>query len=395
MNTGVKYTLTRLHQEDDTSSLWIAECKARDKNTGTIALKVLKDKSLYNGSWVYTFQKYMNVLIHTSPPVFAPIVDYGYMDGKPFIATRYYEGVTLSQCIEQLAALRLTLPPWFLLPVFILFFRALKGLHKGISRENPHPLMRLTPSKIFFTHGGLIKILEHGGFSKKLIFSDQPKNQIYQAPEVRNNATGDLRSDFYSLGAIFYELLTGRAPVLSSPVIPINALSPWIPASFQNIVMQMLSSNPDFRPDSFETLERAVSSLHNEPLSTKEITFILSLLFQDYKSGEKCMFTSDQEWEMQLHDVNNDRFEQLDQFRSAILGKIKTSQYYTFQLQRLNEGSYSKRKLISVVRSARSKSTVNSNSADYRQNVSDSENPKGESGVNEETELNSPGLKTT
>lgn len=395
MNTGVKYTLTRLHQEDDTSSLWIAEGKARDKNTGTIAIKVLKDKTLYNGSWVYTFQKYMNVLIHTSPPVFAPIVDYGYMDGKPFIATRYYEGVTLSQCIEQLAALRLTLPPWFLLPVFILFFRALKGLHKGISRENPHPLMRLTPSKILFTHGGLIKILEHGGFSKKLIFSDQPKNQIYQAPEVRNNAAGDLRSDFYSIGAIFYELLTGRAPVLSSPVIPINALSPWIPASFQNIVMQMLSSNPDFRPDSFDTLERAVSSLHNEPLSTKEITFILSLLFQDYRSNETCAFVADQEWEMQLHDVNNDRFELLDQFRNAILGKIKTSQYYTFQLQRLNEGSFSNRKLISVVRSARSKSTVNSNSADYQQNGSDSASPKGESGVNEETELSSPGSKTT
>ena len=395
MNTGVKYTLTRLYQEDETSSLWIADAKARDKNTGTLALKVLKDKTLYNGSWVYTFQKYMNMLIHTSPPVFAPIIDYGYMDGKPFIATRYYEGVTLRQCIEQLAALRLTLPTWFLLPVFILFFRALKGLHKGISRENPHPLMRLTPSKIFFTHGGLIKILEHGGFSKKLIFSDQPKNQIYQAPEVRNSAAGDLRSDFYSLGAIFYELLTGRVPVLTSPVIPINALSPWIPAPFQNVVMQMLSSNPDFRPDSFDALERAVSSLYNEPLSTKEITFILSLLFPDYKNNEKSVFTADQEWEMQLHDINNDRFEQLDHFRNAIAGKIKTSQYYAFQLQRLNEGIYSKRKLMSVVRSARSKSTVTSGSADNEQGISDTSNNKSVSRIDDETELTAPGLKTT
>jgi serine/threonine protein kinase len=392
MNAGVKYTLSRLHQEDSTSSLWIADCTARGKAVGNIALKALKDTSLYTGSWVYTFQKYMNMLIHTSPPIFSPVVDYGYMDGKPYIATRFYEGVSLRQCIDQLTIQRLTLPTWFALPVFILLSRALKALHKGISKENPHPLLRLTPSKIFFTSSGLIKILEHGGFSKKLIFSDQPENQIYQAPEVRNSGTGDLRADFYSLGAIFYEILTGRSPVLSGPVIPVNALSPWIPAPFQNIIMQMLNSNPDFRPDSFEALERAVSSVYNEPLSTNEIIFILSLLFPDRKANSQQAFVSNPEWEQQLRDVNFDKFEQLDQFRNAVLGKIKTSQYYTFQLHRLNEGTSSKRKLLSVVKSARSKSKTDNSSS---QKAPDPTSQKSDSQIDDETELNSPGVKTS
>jgi serine/threonine protein kinase len=390
MNAGVKYTLKQLHQEDDTAIFWIADCIAGNKNLGNIALKSLKDSTLYNGTWVYTFQKYVNQLILTAPPVFAPIVDYGYMDGKPYIATRFYEGVSLQQCITQLASKRLTLPTWFALPVFILLCRALRALHKGISKENPHPLMRLTPSKILFTSSGLIKILENGGFSKKLIFSDQSKYQIYQAPEVRNIGSGDIRADFYSLGAIFYELLTGRPPSLSGPGIPINALSPWVPAPFQNIIMQMLNTSPDLRPDSFDTLERALSTMYNEPLSTSEIIFIITLICPNLIENNPSSTKLDPEWEQKLRDVNFEKCKQLDLFRDAVLGKIKTSHYFTEQLHQLSEGNYSKRKLLSVVKSARTRSLNESTLSVPEKTVPE---PDNDGSKMEETELNSPDFK--
>lgn len=83
----------------------------------------------------------------------------------------------------------------------------------------------------------------------------------YLAPEQtgRMNRSVDYRADYYSLGATFYELLTGRLPfetpeplemvhchMAKSPPAP-HLVSPWVPRTVSEIVLKLLSKNPEDR----------------------------------------------------------------------------------------------------------------------------------------------------
>jgi hypothetical protein len=154
--------------------------------------------------------------------------------------------------------------------------------------------------------------------------------------------------------------------------------------------MQMLNTSPDLRPDSFDTLERALSTMYNEPLSTSEIIFIITLICPNLIENNPSSTKLDPEWEQKLRDVNFEKCKQLDLFRDAVLGKIKTSHYFTEQLHQLSEGNYSKRKLLSVVKSARTRSLNESTLSVPEKTVPE---PDNDGSKMEETELNSPDFK--
>ena len=83
---------------------------------------------------------------------------------------------------------------------------------------------------------------------------------IYMSPEqCRGTRTVDHRSDIYSLGVIFYEMLVGQPPFVSEgfgdlvnmhlnvPPAPARSKRPEIPLALDAIVMKMLSKNPEER----------------------------------------------------------------------------------------------------------------------------------------------------
>ncbi|WP_347489289.1 AAA family ATPase [Desulfoscipio sp. XC116] len=83
----------------------------------------------------------------------------------------------------------------------------------------------------------------------------------YMSPEQtgRVNRTTDCRSDFYSLGVVFYELLTGRLPLLAeNPAqwvyvhtaqnpLPLSEINPEVPPAVSAIIMKMLSKSAEKR----------------------------------------------------------------------------------------------------------------------------------------------------
>jgi serine/threonine protein kinase len=81
----------------------------------------------------------------------------------------------------------------------------------------------------------------------------------YMAPEQALGRSSNPRSDIYSLGVIFYELLTGRQPYsdenplaiamkhVSDPLIPPRAVVPEIPEEVEKIVIRAMIKNPNER----------------------------------------------------------------------------------------------------------------------------------------------------
>jgi formylglycine-generating enzyme required for sulfatase activity len=125
----------------------------------------------------------------------------------------------------------------------------------------------LKPSNVLLTNAGELKVSD---FSLAKIRSDDPSLTVaddvlgtpsYMAPEQARGEAHRVgpEADIYSLGAILYELLTGRPPFLGATVldtlalirtqdpVPPRQLQPKTPRDLQTICLQCLNKSPDAR----------------------------------------------------------------------------------------------------------------------------------------------------
>lgn len=96
----------------------------------------------------------------------------------------------------------------------------------------------------------------------------EPGDLDYISPEQtgRINQVIDYRSDYYSLGIIFYEMLTGKLPFISNSAAELlyahiakqpaslNSIDPYIPQVLNDIVLKLLGKNPENRYQSWQGL---------------------------------------------------------------------------------------------------------------------------------------------
>ena len=143
---------------------------------------------------------------------------------------------------------------------------AKKIIHKNINPANI----------IYNSHNGLLKIIDFGIATNLNIEKPQLKvaedieaNLAYVSPEQtgRMNRVVDYRTDFYSLGVTFYELLTNQLPFnsgdsiellhahMAKRPIPPHYINPQIPPTISSIVMKLLAKNAEDRYQSCWGLE--------------------------------------------------------------------------------------------------------------------------------------------
>jgi|GEM_PF-703137 len=191
----------------------------------------------------------------------ARVLDVGTLDsGSAFIVMEYLEGEDLSELLDRQGALDVKLAVSFMLQCC----EALAEVHVA---EMVH--RDLKPGNLFIARlpdgSPTLKILDFGiskqigGSAHELGATTSPQvlgSPFYMAPEQMRADAVDERSDIWALGAILFEMLTGRTPfigetlpevyaaVLSETPPPIDTLRKGIPLGLDDVVQRCLEKDP-------------------------------------------------------------------------------------------------------------------------------------------------------
>jgi eukaryotic-like serine/threonine-protein kinase len=162
----------------------------------------------------------------------------------------------------------------------VLFMRQAAGAI-GAAHERGIVHRDLKPANLFIVEdpdvigGERAKVLDFG-IAKLSVYSGAGRTQgifgspPYMSPEQCENASAvDARSDLYSLGCIFYELVCGRPPFghgsieliaahLRDPPAPPSAIAPWVPPAIERVILGLLEKQPDRRIPSCAALIAAL-----------------------------------------------------------------------------------------------------------------------------------------
>ena len=245
-----------------------------------VAVKMIRGGSQARADQMARFRTEAEAVARLRHPNILQIYDIGEAAGLPFVALELLDGGGLD---DRLA--RTPQPANQSAQLLVTLARAVHVAHQsGIVHRD------LKPTNVLYTSDGVPKITDFG--LAKRIDSDEghtESGQImgsphYMAPE---QARGDSRdvgpaADVYALGAMLYEMLTGRPPFMGEtpmetvrqvidddPVTP-SRLVPRVPRDLETICLKCLSKDPAKRYESAEALADDLDRhLRGEPIRAR------------------------------------------------------------------------------------------------------------------------------
>ncbi len=201
------------------------------------------------------------------------VYEIGKHEGRMYVATEFVEGKTLREMISPEG-----LGVDFTLQCVRQVVDGLRAAHsKGIVHRDikPENLMVTADARIKIMDFGLARTL--GGQEQITRTGTILGTAPYMSPEQVNGTATDHRTDIYSLGAVLYEMLSGRPPfpgeypvaimyaVVNREPTPLEELRADIPPDLCRIVARCLQKAPGDRYQSCDEIEAAVTALQALP----------------------------------------------------------------------------------------------------------------------------------
>ncbi len=262
------YTILRKINSGGMATVFLATQLSLNR---TVALKIMKPELDYDPEFHNRFQREAEIVGQLSHPNIIPIYDIGRYNGMNYISMEYLPAGSLDQKIRKSIPAH-TAANYVMAIASALAHAHNKGyVHRDIKSEN-----------ILFRADGSPVLTDFG--IARLVKSDSSMTQVgkvvgtpyYMSPEQAKGEALDGRSDLYSLGILFYEMLTGTRPFQNDDAIAlalqhIGEQAPRLPvevAEYQAVVDKLLAKKPIQRFQNGRELIQELKIIKNANQST-------------------------------------------------------------------------------------------------------------------------------
>jgi serine/threonine protein kinase/tetratricopeptide (TPR) repeat protein/TolB-like protein len=226
--------------------------KARDRELERlVALKVIRPELSGNPDILRRFKQELILARQVTHKNVIRIFDLGMADGRKFITMDYVEGRDLKSVLVE----RGKLPSEEAVPIIQQVCRGLEAAHAEsvVHRDlKPQNIMVDADGRVWVMDFGLARSMETAGLTRTGALMGTPD---YMSPEQARGEKVDARSDLFSLGIIFYEMLTGQLPFQADTLmatllkraqqkaVPPATIEPAIPPHINRVVVKCLEAD--------------------------------------------------------------------------------------------------------------------------------------------------------
>jgi len=249
---GGRYEILQLLGEGGMGAVY----KARDRELDRfVALKVIRPELASQQEVLRRFKQELILARQVTHKNVIRIFDLGEADGIKFISMDYIEGEDLRSLLRQKG--RFT--PEEATSIIVQVCQALEAAHaEGVVHRDlkPQNIMLDSQGRATVMDFGIARSMELTGMTQTGALIGTPD---YMSPEQAKGQEVDARSDLFTLGIIFYELLTGKTPYRADTVLgtllkrtqerarPPIELDPDLPRYLSDVVVRCLEINPELR----------------------------------------------------------------------------------------------------------------------------------------------------
>lgn len=274
-----RYEIIRSIGEGGMANVYLARDIILDRN---VAIKILRGDLAGDEKFVRRFQREALSASSLSHPNIVEMYDVGEDAGTYYIVMEYVEGMTLKQLLKKKGALSLSEA----IDIMLQITDGIKEAHDSyiIHRD-------LKPQNILIQDNGEIKITDFGIAmalnSTQLTQTNSVMGSVhYLPPEQASGKGATIKSDIYSMGILFYELLTGHIPFkgenaveialkhMKSEIPSVRKENDSIPQSVENIIIKATAKNPKNRYETAKEMhEDLLTCLNEDRLNERKYEF--------------------------------------------------------------------------------------------------------------------------
>ena len=211
-----------------------------------VAIKILKADMSDDDIALERFKREAGAVTQLSHPNIVDVYDVGDDGDKHYIVMEYVRGYTLKQLIKKRGPIPYKEAVWLMKQLAGALMEAHRNgvIHRDVKSQN-----------VLIKDDGTVKLSDFGiavaSGAIQLTHKDSVLGSVhYLAPELSRGRQATMQSDIYSLGIVFYELLTGDVPFkaetpvqvalrhIKENVPSVRQIDPSIPQSVENIIIR-------------------------------------------------------------------------------------------------------------------------------------------------------------
>ena len=245
-----------------------------------VAIKVLRSDLVEHEEFLARFRREAHAVSGLRHPNIVQVFDFDAQDEQYYMVMELLEGNTLRAKLNEYRTHGERMPLAEVLRILVDVLNGLGYAHnEGVIHRD------IKPANIMLTKRGQAVLTDFGiaqivGATQYTVSGALMGTLSYMAPEQGFKGHCDSRSDIYSLGIVFYEMLTGYTPFdadtplailmkhLNDPLPLPSKIDPALPAVLEPIVLKALAKDPEDRYQSAAEMVAALQQAAESGLPT-------------------------------------------------------------------------------------------------------------------------------